>query len=642
MYGQQAKKELCYDNIKISTNAWDSNLIKANGKYISVNWNASGGGAFAVIPVTEVGKSPDQVSLFRGHTATVLDTDFNPFNDNIIISGSDDTKVGLWKIPDDYSFRNYTDDEGNIKDVAPVALYSGHKRKVGHVQFHPTAENVAASSSLDYTVKLWDVETGTDKITLEHKDLVTSFSFNYNGNLLATTSRDRKLRVWDIRSNEVISEGPGHTGAKNSRVTWLGNSDRIGTTGFSKLSDRQIAVWDSGNIGNGPIGGFHTLDSSAGILIPFFDDSTKIFYVGGKGDGNIRYFEFQDDEFYPLSEFQSSDPQRGLAIAPKRTVSVTDNEVLKLYKTSKDSIIEPVSFTVPRKSEVFQSDIYPDAPSNKPALTTDEWFNGKSVDGPILFSVESLYNGSEPTFTPSAAQPESKPAPKEEEEKKEKVEESKPEVKESEKEISKESIKESSSVPSTPTLESFTGRSTPKTNVDEVLQKDEKVDSLLQKAADLDDGKKQVEESNWDDEDDQFEATDATPVKLETPKPKVETKPETNKEPKEEPKPEIKKKVEEIKEEPKVVIKEEVKEEVKETAKDEQPKSESAPVVKEDSNSTDSSVSKPLTLKGSIDKLSSLAEYFEKVVERLEASNLEKDERLQALELKVQELINKK
>lgn len=41
-----------------------------------MNWDASGGGAFAVIPVEERGRVPDKIPLFRGHTAVVLDTDW--------------------------------------------------------------------------------------------------------------------------------------------------------------------------------------------------------------------------------------------------------------------------------------------------------------------------------------------------------------------------------------------------------------------------------------------------------------------------------------------------------------------------------------------------------------------------------------
>jgi coronin-1B/1C/6 len=52
------------------------NSNKANPLFISVNWEASGGGTFAVIPINEKGRLPDQLPLFRGHTAVVLDTDW--------------------------------------------------------------------------------------------------------------------------------------------------------------------------------------------------------------------------------------------------------------------------------------------------------------------------------------------------------------------------------------------------------------------------------------------------------------------------------------------------------------------------------------------------------------------------------------
>lgn len=51
-------------------------FAQVNPEYLSVNWDSSGGGAFAVIPLNERGKLPDQIPLFRGHTATVLDTDW--------------------------------------------------------------------------------------------------------------------------------------------------------------------------------------------------------------------------------------------------------------------------------------------------------------------------------------------------------------------------------------------------------------------------------------------------------------------------------------------------------------------------------------------------------------------------------------
>lgn len=95
VFGRSTRKEQCYDNLRISKNAWDTNLVKvqaplatwwwvfvdegwgqANPEYIAVNWEAGGGGAFAVIPTTERGRLPARIPLFVGHTAVVLDTDW--------------------------------------------------------------------------------------------------------------------------------------------------------------------------------------------------------------------------------------------------------------------------------------------------------------------------------------------------------------------------------------------------------------------------------------------------------------------------------------------------------------------------------------------------------------------------------------
>ncbi|KAK3671942.1 Coronin-like protein crn1 [Recurvomyces mirabilis] len=412
VFGRSTRREQCYDNLRISKNAWDTNLIKANAKYLAVNWDASGGGAFAVLPLEEKGKVPEQIPLFRGHTATVLDTDWNPFNDDIVASGSDDCKVFLWQVPNDFSL--HTDAE-EPADVKPVGKLSGHSRKVGHVLFNPAAENILASSSGDYTVKLWDLEDGKPKLTLKHTDIVQSLSWSANGSMLVTTSRDKKLRFWDVRQESPAHEVAGHTGAKSSRCTWLGDHDRVATTGFSKMSERQLGLWDLRNPTT-PVGGdFMFLDSSSGIGMPFWDDGTQILFVGGKGDGNIRYFEYENNKFEPLSEYKSGDPQRGLAFMPKRGVNTHENEVMRAYKTVDDKIIEPISFIVPRRSETFQDDIYPPTVGLKPAVSSSEWLEGKT-GLPPKFSMEDVFEGNEPkeyaaSEAPKAAPAKTAPAP---------------------------------------------------------------------------------------------------------------------------------------------------------------------------------------------------------------------------------------
>ena len=82
---------------------------------------------------------------------------------------------------------------------------------------------------------------------------------------------------------------------------------------------------------------------------------------------------------------------------------------MKAYKTVNDAYIEPISFTVPRRAEVFQADIYPPATGLKPAVSAKDWLAGK--DGvPAKIDLESVYDGSAPVEVPSDYKPPT-PAP---------------------------------------------------------------------------------------------------------------------------------------------------------------------------------------------------------------------------------------
>ncbi len=154
------------------------------------------------------------------------------------------------------------------------------------------------------------------------------------------------------------------------QVVYLGDTGRLFTTGFSRFSDRQYGIWSQHDLSK-PLR-IEAIDSSSGVLFPFYDHDTRMVYVAGKGDGNVRYYELLDGEpyiFY-LSQFISGAPQRGFGVLPKRGCDTTQCEIFRFYKlhATKD-FVEPISMIVPRKSESFQDDIYPETPAPTPSLT---------------------------------------------------------------------------------------------------------------------------------------------------------------------------------------------------------------------------------------------------------------------------------
>lgn len=221
-----------------------------------------------------------------------------------------------------------------------------------------------------------------------HIDTIYSLDINRDGSLIATTSKDRTLRIIEPRSGIVVSEGICHMGTKCSKVVFLSN-DKVLTTGFSKHSDRQYAIWKQHDLKEPLIQEF--IDSSSGVLQPFFDFDTKVLYLAGKGDGNIRYYEIIEEQpyIYYLNQFLSGHPQKALGFMPKRGLNVAQCEVFRFYKLhAGGNVCEPISMIVPRKSTLFQVDLFPDTLSGQPATNCKDWLSGRNVQ-PILMSLQT-------------------------------------------------------------------------------------------------------------------------------------------------------------------------------------------------------------------------------------------------------------
>jgi coronin-1B/1C/6 len=205
----------------------------------------------------------------------------------VVASGGEDGKVAIWKVESSL-FEGWGSDHWVPQDFDPVVRIDASPRKIGQVLFHPTASLVLASASGEHTVKLWDLANPENprSILVGHNDAIQSIAFNPSGTLLATTCKDRKIRLFDPRTGgEPVRSTDGHGGVKSARVIWMGDLDKIATTGFSKMSDRQVGVWETGGLGNVKT---VTLDQSSGVVMPFWSDN-NILFLGSFGTFFFSY-----------------------------------------------------------------------------------------------------------------------------------------------------------------------------------------------------------------------------------------------------------------------------------------------------------------------------------------------------------------
>jgi len=384
VFAEAPRTEDNWTGIRLTSESWDSNYCAVNPKYIAIPWNVGGGGAVGILDVKTPGKLQD-VPLCTGHRGSVLDVDWNPFNDNVLATASNDSSVKIWVIPE--SGPSSTDE--CAQDLR------GHNRKVGTVRWNPVADNILASSAADFNVNVYDVRSGDTKCSVGgHSNLVGACEWNYNGSIIATACKDKIFRIIDPRAGQIVSQHDRTNvqGTKGTRLIWAGKRDFVVSVGFGKNNQRQYEIYDARNL-DAPIVPPVKLDSASGVLMPFYDMDTELLFLAGKGDGNIRYYELDFDSGTPtvnyITDFTSNVPIAGCGYMPKRGVNVSVNEIVRLFKVTPE-IVQSLSFRVLRKSEAFADDIFVPCSSDEPALSADQWLGGDNSE-PRTVSLEGAH-----------------------------------------------------------------------------------------------------------------------------------------------------------------------------------------------------------------------------------------------------------
>ena len=262
---------------------------------------------------------------------------------------------------------------------------TGHQRRCGFLLWHPTAENVLLSAGTDSKIIIWNVATASIITSIDLPDLIYHCSFNWDGSKVLVTSKDKKIRVFDPRYGNLLHEGLGHEGAKPQKAIYLRNG-KIFTTGFSRMSERQYSLRSEDNLDKPIV--LEVVDTSNGVLFPFYDSDTNLLYLCAKGDCTIKYYEVTEESPYVhyINTYQSSEPQRGIGQMPKRGCDIKNCEIGRFFKLHSKGLCEVISFTVPRKSDQFQEDIYPDTQAPVAALSAEEWASGIDRE-PVLVSI---------------------------------------------------------------------------------------------------------------------------------------------------------------------------------------------------------------------------------------------------------------
>ena len=249
--------------------------------------------------------------VLLGHEGVVSDVAFSP-NGRWLASGSWDETIRIW----------------NVETGAELGVLNGHRERVWDIAFTSDGASLV-SASADGTIRVWDVSQPADfgtqitvlvggdeqymsvvpnRITtviaagtvgsliqlrqlgavfpLEgHEGAVTSLVYSPGGAVLASSSRDGTIRLWNVTSGETLGENvvlSGHEGD-----VWDIAFDATGSLIVSGGSDGTVRLWQSPGTEIAALSVQSGDETTGAIVSVAFSPDGALFASGGQ-DAVVR------------------------------------------------------------------------------------------------------------------------------------------------------------------------------------------------------------------------------------------------------------------------------------------------------------------------------------------------------------------
>lgn len=196
-------------------------------------------------PAEGTGETFNPSCTLTGHTDDVNTVKFDP-SGKWLATCSDDSTVRLWSIEKDASV------EGGWQGKC-LQVLKAHSKQVYTLKWSPiSGSGVFASASFDCSVRLWRISEDTGEVSsmelIRHTQPVYAIAFSPCGKYLASGSLDETLLIWEVQSGTVLKSyySSGHGGIFDLewRDNWVAAGNSQGRVIVFEFIPEEVNVKD--------------------------------------------------------------------------------------------------------------------------------------------------------------------------------------------------------------------------------------------------------------------------------------------------------------------------------------------------------------------------------------------------------------
>ncbi|PVV03309.1 hypothetical protein BB560_002223 [Smittium megazygosporum] len=229
-------------------------------------------------------------SLVDAHSDILLSLDVHCSRD-LLVTGSKDNTAKVWK----FQPNKNGDDTSPI--VSLVGTATGHTGSIGAVKFSKDDPcTFMVTGGQDRTIKAWNLNELSESkgnLTLKtrftikaHDKDINALAVSPNSKLIASTSQDRTVKLWDATNGALIRTFTGH-----KRGVWAVEFSPIDTVCATSSADGTIRIW---NINDGSC--LKTFEGHSGspLSVKFISSGLQLLSSGS--DGLIKLWNIKSNE----------------------------------------------------------------------------------------------------------------------------------------------------------------------------------------------------------------------------------------------------------------------------------------------------------------------------------------------------------